>query len=248
MSYQNVINVENISINRTIVDRIYQKLKEDILVNNKFELGQRLFIKGIENDFHVSQTPVREVLNRLVKDNIIIYKPRKGYYIIELFFKDMKEIYKLREHFECIALEVLCSKKNNQVIEKLDHLCDKISTSIKNKNIDRQRIYNLQFHQLIINSTENIRLIRFYNELREHLKLLDTLTDKFHQDPSYSNQEHREILRFLKDFNTSLAVNKMRKHISSVIANIQIRAEKYYHTPNFDNIKVSNIAKISDSD
>ena len=91
-------------INRTVVDNAYSKLKEDI-INLKIELGTRINIQKIAEDFSVSQTPIREALSRLVKDGLVIYKPRKGYYIIQITVKDLEEIYDLRKMIECYALD-----------------------------------------------------------------------------------------------------------------------------------------------
>ena len=49
-------------INQTVVDKIYGKLKEDI-INLKIELGKRLNIQKMSEDFNVSQTPIREAVN-----------------------------------------------------------------------------------------------------------------------------------------------------------------------------------------
>lgn len=80
------------TMNQTIADKIYNKLKEDITITVKIKLGQRVNIKKISEDFGISQIPIRETLNRLVKDNLIVYKPRRGYYVIKLSYKDMEEI------------------------------------------------------------------------------------------------------------------------------------------------------------
>lgn len=68
----------------------------------------------------------------------------------------MEEIYKLREYFECLAIELLGSRKNNRVPKNLQSICEKIDISIKNENFSNQRKQNFQFHQLIIKSSSNL--------------------------------------------------------------------------------------------
>jgi len=220
------------TMNQTIADKIYKKLKEDITTTIKIKLGQRVNIKKISEDFGISQIPIREALNRLVKDNLIVYKPRRGYYVIKLFYEDMEEIYKLREYFECLAIELLGSKKNNQIPKKLQSICEQIDISIKNKNFSNQRMLNFQFHQLIINSSGSQRLIRFYNEIEDHLRLLDSLTDKFHEEPKISNQEHWAIANALENGGISLAIEKMHQHIKSVIKYNQKQILNYFSEDN----------------
>jgi len=216
------------TMNQTIADKIYDKLKEDITITGKIKLGQRVNIKKISEDFDISQIPIREALNRLAKDNLIIYKPRRGYYIIKLFYKDMEEIYKLREYFECLAIELLGSRKNNQVSKHLQSICEQIDISIKNKNFSNQRKQNFQFHQLIIKSSGNQRLIRFYNEIENHLKLLDNFTDRYHKKPKISNREHWAIANALENGDTNLAIKKIRQHIKGVLKNNQKQIQNYF--------------------
>jgi DNA-binding GntR family transcriptional regulator len=54
------------TMNQTIADKIYNKLKEDITITVKIKLGQRVNIKKISEDFGISQIPIREALNRRV--------------------------------------------------------------------------------------------------------------------------------------------------------------------------------------
>ena len=222
------------TINQTIADKIYDKLKEDITITINIKLGQRVNIKKISKDFNISQIPIREALNRLVKDNLIIYKPRRGYYVIKLTYKDMEEIYKLREHFECLAIELIGSKKNNQVPKKLQYICKQIDLNIASKNFVNQKKQNFQFHQLIIKSSSNQRLIRFYNEIIEHLRLLDNLTDRFHEEPKMSNQEHWAIANALENGDINLAIEKMSQHIKGVIKHKQKEIQNYFREDNLD--------------
>jgi len=91
-------------INQTIVGKIYTELKEKI-INQQIKLNQRISIKEIAKDFGISQTPIREALNRLIKDELVEYKLRRGYYVIRLSCKDLEEIYDLRKLIEVYALE-----------------------------------------------------------------------------------------------------------------------------------------------
>ena len=91
-------------INQTVIEDVYNKLKENI-TNLRIELGTRINIQKISKGFDISQTPVREVLSRLVKDGLIVYKPRRSYYVIQITCKDLEKIYDLGKMIECYALE-----------------------------------------------------------------------------------------------------------------------------------------------
>ncbi|MBA7712310.1 hypothetical protein ES703_121284 [subsurface metagenome] len=62
-------------------------------MNCELEMGQRIDIKSIAHDFAVSQTPIREVMNRLMKDGLITSVPRKGYFVARLDVKDLVPVF-----------------------------------------------------------------------------------------------------------------------------------------------------------
>ncbi len=61
-------------------EEIYDRLKKMIL-NGKFEKGERLTEEKLALQFNVSRNPVQIALRRLRKDKLVIWKYRRGTYV-----------------------------------------------------------------------------------------------------------------------------------------------------------------------
>ena len=77
---------------------------KDKILNLEFELGERINIKNLSEEFHVSTTPIREGIKKLIEYGLIKDVPRKGYYVYFPTPEDIQEIYELRKILEYFAL------------------------------------------------------------------------------------------------------------------------------------------------
>lgn len=147
--------------NSTIIEKIYNILKKQI-INLEFKFNQKLNVKEMAQQFGVSQTPIRDALNNLVKDELVIVKPRIGYFIMNLTKKDLCEIFEARKMIECFVLENsinLNYKKFKKYYKKALEIKDRLS---KSENYDEFNILDRDVHLSIIEESRNKQLIKIY--------------------------------------------------------------------------------------
>ena len=200
-------------INQTIVGKIYAELKEKI-INQQIKLNQRISIKEIAEDFGISQTPIREALNRLIKDELVEYKLRRGYYVIRLSCKDLEEIYDLRKLIEVYALE------QGMMRETLDkdlfqrYLQDSIEMqkeAIEPKKPLKYCIADRELHLSIVKSSLNEKLYKIYMRMYPFVSISQQL------DPLYerSLNEHILLIKAILDKNILEAKKILKTHINN---------------------------------
>lgn len=88
--------------NSPLVDRVYETIKQDILMNH-LQPGEPLLEEGLAGLLSVSRTPIREALRRLEHEGLIRIVPNKGAFVRVLTLKDIREIYEVREALESFA-------------------------------------------------------------------------------------------------------------------------------------------------
>ena len=200
-------------INQTIVGKIYTELKEKI-INQQIKLNQRISIKEIAKDFGISQTPIREALNRLIKDELVEYKLRRGYYVIRLSCKDLEEIYDLRKLIEVYALE------QGMMRETLDkdlfqrYLQDSIEMqkeAIEPKKPLKYCIADRELHLSIVKSSLNEKLYKIYMRMYPFVSISQQL------DPLYerSLNEHILLIKAILAKNILEAKKILKTHINN---------------------------------
>ena len=201
------------NLNQTVTDRIYNEIKT-MIINLDMKLGKRVGIKELCEYFNVSQTPIREALNLLIKDELLEYKPRQGYYTRDLSYDDMQEIYELRELVECFSLKQGI-KKNNIDSEEF-HQCLLESKNIKNgenqeKKLLDYRVSDRKFHLKIVKSSANKKLYDIYLRIYPFVSIsqqLDPLCER-------SLNEHIQIIQLILNGDTTGAVNSLKNHINN---------------------------------
>ncbi|MEX2495104.1 MAG: GntR family transcriptional regulator [Woeseia sp.] len=64
-------------------DRVYRAVKARVIAC-EFPQGRRIFLEPVAKSLGVSTTPVREALNRLAAEDLVIKAPRKGFTTLRL--------------------------------------------------------------------------------------------------------------------------------------------------------------------
>jgi len=200
-------------INQTIVGKIYTELKEKI-INQQIKLNQRISIKEIAKDFGISQTPIREALNRLIKDELVEYKLRRGYYVIRLSCKDLEEIYDLRKLIEVYALEqgMMRETIDKDLFQK--YLQDSIEMqkeAIEPKKPLKYCIADRELHLSIVKSSLNEKLYKIYMRMYPFVSISQQL------DPLYerSLNEHILLIKAILAKNILEAKKILKTHINN---------------------------------
>lgn len=90
---------------KSLVDQIYETLLLRIR-NLEYKPGMRINLDKLKEEFSVSTAPIREALQRLAKDNIIIVKPRIGFNVASLTKEDVENVFETRKLLESYCLRI----------------------------------------------------------------------------------------------------------------------------------------------
>ncbi len=79
-----------------VIKRVYQSIKERVTTGD-FPPGERLNIEQLAEQLRVSPTPVRESLNRLVAEELILMVPRMGFFMKSLLESEIRDLYEINQ-------------------------------------------------------------------------------------------------------------------------------------------------------
>ncbi len=151
--------------NSNLLERTYAILKERI-IKRQFDPRRKLSIPDIAEQLNVSRTPVRDAINRLEVEGLVITKPKVGTYIVpideELITsaidtRMMIDLWVIRKLPECPA------ERFGKAIECMRAILDEAETAYRQQpHAYHEKDYNLNFHLAFIRSTGNTVLERIY--------------------------------------------------------------------------------------
>jgi len=200
-------------LNRTVIDKIYSEIKKRI-INLKFKFNQKVNIQEISQEFGVSKTPIRDALNNLVKDELVVVKPRVGYFITKFTKKDLCEIYEIRKMIECFALENCINlnfKKFKKYYEKALKLKGKLS---KYENYEKYNTLDRAVHLSIIEESKNEQLIKIFKRLYPFVQI----SQNFDRSGEKSLNEIKNIVLLLENIlnkDTTNAKTILQRHLEN---------------------------------
>lgn len=200
---------------RTKRDFVADYLRQEIRAGRILP-GQRLFQDVIANTLSVSITPVREALQVLVQEGTLAYAPHKGVTVAELQARDVREIYRIREELEVLALREGFSAWDSERIRALVGNVEQMATLADGVEADAQRqitTLNDQFHILLIEGARMSRLSAMLAHLRNEFP-----RDFFAVVPGrarLSVQEHAAIVAAIERRALDAAEHSLRVHIQS---------------------------------
>jgi len=197
--------------------KVYEIIKGKI-IDFSYKPDQQLIEQNLCAEFGVSKSPVREALQRLEGDGLVILIPYRGAYVASVLIEEFKEICQLRE-----ALEVFCLEKGMVSYSKKDIKEFKSIMELSKNKLERNEGSeaiedHLSFHYLIVKKLNNKLIVNAYSRINNKMKryLLFAIKVKPERIGLYNN-EHYKILEAMENGNVSVAVDELRKHLSHVV-------------------------------
>lgn len=147
--------------------RIADLLRERI-VDGYFAPGQQVNEAQVSAQLNLSRGPVREALQRLSQEGLLVSKPNRGVFVVELTADDVDEIYGAREIIELGAAELITNQseaKRQKTANKLKKIASKLTEAATSDDWQKVRRLDLEFHTTLVSESGNSRLLRAYTTL-----------------------------------------------------------------------------------
>jgi len=84
---------------KNLTEEAYQKIKGFILRSEIYP-RQKIIIEDLSKQIGISRTPIREAMNRLVKEGYVNQIWNRGFFVKEITGEEVEELYGAREALE----------------------------------------------------------------------------------------------------------------------------------------------------
>ncbi len=193
-------------------DVVFQTLREAILKGD-LRPGERLMELQLAAKLGVSRTPIREAIRMLEQEGLAVTIPRKGAEVARMTEKNMEDVLQIREALDDLAVQVACDKMTEQQLKNLTLAMKNFETAIQTGNLSKIVAYDVEFHDIIYESTDNPKLVTLLNNLREQIYRYRVEYLKGKENYPMLIKEHETILEALKEKNKERVADAMRNHI-----------------------------------
>src|SRR5665648_466406 len=134
--------------------KVYRVLKEAI-IKGFLEPGTKLLENKIAEEMHVSRTPVREAMQKLVAEGFVKTTPNQTIIVTEVSLEDVKEVLQIRGALEGLAARIVAKKINILEIDELEKIVTQMGLYVTKKDLTSYCKVDDEFHDLILNICDN---------------------------------------------------------------------------------------------
>ncbi len=193
----------------------YRKIKEFIL-NYRVQPGQRLEHEFLSNGIGVSNTPIREALNRLSEEGYVYQIKNRGYFVSDLSYNEVEELYEVREALEIFAIQKTMSQGasvNDNHKKQIKRMVDLYDRYVHEENLKNRLPLDKKLHLYLAKLSGNITLYSMLSDIYEKLNYKRKVVELHPQRGFEASKEHYEIYHFLIDSKQEKLIEAMQKHI-----------------------------------
>ncbi|NJC55264.1 GntR family transcriptional regulator [Brevibacterium marinum] len=127
----------------SMADQAYAQLKRDI-VKTTLRPGTMISDSAIAEEYEMSRTPVREAINSLRREGLVVVMPRRGTFVKPIDFSEIQDLYALRKMVEPEAAVLASERASSAELEDLAELSELSTDPSVEKHVLNER--NGQLH------------------------------------------------------------------------------------------------------
>jgi DNA-binding GntR family transcriptional regulator len=202
----------------------YGMIKEQI-IQGKYELGSRIREDHLAEEISMSRTPVREAINRLVSEGLIINRARKGLYLIDPSIEEIGHYIDIRIALEKLAVEKCIETATDEQLAQISDALDEFEFRLKKEKYDFCNQLDGEFHLLIAELSGNTKLHGMLQDLSSFFLQTRVWEKKVH--PQEKNErtlrEHKIIYEAIRNRDCITAMNAIADNIDTMRSNLRVK-------------------------
>ncbi|MFJ4286900.1 GntR family transcriptional regulator [Paenarthrobacter nicotinovorans] len=200
---------------KSLTVETHRRLRDEI-VQGRIQPNERLVALHLAERYEVSRTPVREALQLLANEGLIVPAAR-GYFVREYTAEEIREIYEIRAALEGLAAKSAAERITEDQIRDLFRIgAHRRGDGLAGRESIVER--NDAFHEAIMQASGNHRLAELHRTSSEHVfnyRIAGLYTD---DEVEVALQEHSQILDAIARRDPASARDLAEAHVLGSLA------------------------------
>lgn len=214
---------EELSVNRAVLQRLRQTILDGTL-----KPGERLHQQKLAAEYRVSRIPIREALQRLAAEGLVVIRPQRGAFVHSLNPSEIQEAYEMRAALEGMLAGMAIREIGPEGIAEMEAIIERAEAlDLDTSDASLWTGLNRDFHLTLYRNApkpEFIKLIdKYFHQTTATITLYMNLTAK----PGKLNAEHRAILEAVRQGDQVAARRLTEEHILGAGFSLV----SYFHRP-----------------
>ncbi|HOA81551.1 MAG TPA: GntR family transcriptional regulator [Defluviitaleaceae bacterium] len=188
----------------------YHKIREK-LISNEIKPGERIWEEEIATELEISRTPVREAINRLVAEELVENRPRKGVFAAEISKEELRKMLSVRTVLESLSVSQCCKLITDEEIDELKKLYESYKKKMEKCEYEKASQLDSQIHRFIAKISRNKRLETYINDIQDIFAYARPHNVKWTKEKiNRSLEDHKKLIEAIcnRDENSAIKIVK----------------------------------------
>lgn len=173
----------------------------------------------------VSRTPVREALRELANEGLVEIIEGKGVYVKRIDYKDMIEIFELREALEMMTIKLFLERAGQYEVQRFEELMEEQEEAYQKEEHAKFMKNDMKLHNLIAEGAQNSRIRQVISNIYDQIQQMAISVKDDSTIRDMAIRAHRSILEAIKAKDVEQAQKAMAAHVVEVK---EFYKDKYY--------------------
>jgi DNA-binding GntR family transcriptional regulator len=190
----------------------------DAVLSGGFAPGQQMNEADLAVRFAVSRGPVREALQRLVQEGLLVSHPHRGVFVVAMTEADLADVYLAREAIEGAALRRMAGLADRSaLVARLEGEAARMEAAATARDWTAVAASDLAFHRALVDAAASPRLSRMYDTVQAETRLCLHLLIGGYQSSAGLAAEHRRLAALATGDDLAAALAELGRHLADPI-------------------------------
>ncbi len=215
----------------SLTEKAYFALRHDIIRGERAP-GERLRIEKLKSIYGVGPSPLREALQKLSSEKLVLAQENRGFSVAPLDLGDFADLNFARVEVEKIALArsiALGDSAWEARVVAADYVMRRADTALESGAdgvSDDWEQANAAFHTALVSACDSRWLLMTRNNLQDLCERYRRASMRSGQGQRFTGDEHREITQAVLDRNSTRACELLAQHFTATLSTLSRQASK----------------------
>ncbi|PZQ90846.1 MAG: GntR family transcriptional regulator [Leifsonia xyli] len=160
--------------------------------------GQKLTEMELAAALKVSRPTLREALNQLAREGLLIQEPYRGLHVAEVTHQEMRDIARVRLHLDSLAIDEILADESGERLSLVESGWERFRSAALDPDPVVQHDAHVAFHRQIWAASGNFLLLKLWPVTEAHLTLALAEDQATRSDPPRALRLHEKLMTAIR--------------------------------------------------
>jgi DNA-binding GntR family transcriptional regulator len=210
-----ILPCEDTLASKALYEEVARRLRQRIF-SHELAPGSWIDEQALALAYGISRTPMREALKVLASEGLVVLKPRRGCYVVQVSQRDVEEVFAVLALLEGQCAYEALSRAQPEDLQRLEVLHEQLELLGTEKHTAEWFEINQEFHRILHEMSGNRCLVHVIDNLRKIMTLV-----RFHALQQGDRlqecvEEHRRIMSAIRSRDPIAVKEYVQDHLLNV--------------------------------